>query len=46
MRVKYVDNLMQDAEMDNIEELRTIMEVRMEWSMPVKDVGRPDMRPK
>ena len=45
-RVNYVDNLLQDAEMDNVEELRTIMEDRVEWRKHVKDVGRPDGRPK
>ena len=45
-RVSYVDNLLQDTGMDNVEELRTIMEDRVEWKNRVKDVGRPDGRPK
>ena len=45
-RVNYIDNLLQDAEMDNVEELRTIMADSMEWRKRVKDVGRPNGRPK
>ena len=32
--------------MDNVEELRTIVEDRMEWRKRVKDVRCPDGRPK
>ena len=45
-RVNYVDSLFQDTGMANVEELRIIMEDRVEWKNRVKDVGRPGGRPK
>ena len=42
----YIDNLLQDSEMDNIQELGTLMEDRAEWMKVVAHVGRPDGRPR
>ena len=45
-RFTYVDNLLQDTGMENVQELRAIMKDRIEWKRRVKDVGRPDGWPK
>ena len=42
----YIDNLLQDSEMDNTQELGTLMEDRAEWKKVVAHVGRPDGRPR
>ena len=38
-RINYVDNLLQDTGMDNVDELRTIMEDRAEWTNRVNECG-------
>ena len=45
-RITYLDNLLEDTGMDNAPELRSIMENRECWRKCVKDVGRPDGRPR
>ena len=45
-RVHHVDNLLQDAEKDNVEEERTIMEDSIVWKKRLKDVVRNDGRTK
>ena len=45
-RVTYVDTLLRDTGMENVQELWTIMEDRVEWRKRVKDMRRPDGRPR
>ena len=41
-RFTYIDALLEDTRMVNVQELRTIMQDRSEWRKRVQGVGRPD----
>ena len=45
-KLTYIDNLLEDANANNISELRTMMEERENWQQHVEDAGRPDGRPR
>ena len=46
-KITYVNALLEDTELQSVQELRTIMEDREDWSKRVKAImGRPDGRPR
>ena len=45
-KATYIDTLLEDACVDNISELRALMEEREEWWKHVENAGRPDGRPR
>ena len=45
-RKPYIDNLLEDTGLNNINELRTLKSNRASCKVCVEDIGRPDGRPK
>ena len=44
--ITYIDNLLDDTGLDNIEELQMVMQDRQSWSQHVTNAGHPEGRPR